>query len=103
MKRRQWIRKEDLELQKALDRFPSIVRQKKKRYEDRQRFLERTFGDLVRQLRREEGRRKPAPLRIEPDAQKHPWRLCPAGHHYRKEARVVPFTRTDGTPVRGHE
>lgn len=45
------------ELKDALDDFPKIVAEKKKRYRERQKFLNDTFGDLVRLL---EKRRKKA-------------------------------------------
>ncbi len=38
------------EIQAALDAFPRVVREKKRRYLERQRFLKRTFGDLVKEL-----------------------------------------------------
>lgn len=33
--------------------------------------------------------------------QKHPWRLCPAGEHYRRAHFQSSYRRRDGTPVRG--
>lgn len=44
------------EIQKALKRFPKIVALKKKRYKDRQKFLKKTFGPLVKYLRAEQRR-----------------------------------------------
>jgi len=41
------------EIKKAMRLFPKIVAEKKRRYEERQRFLKRTFGDLVKQLHRD--------------------------------------------------
>ncbi len=41
------------DIQKALDRFPEIVANKKKRYKERQIFLKKTFGDLVKLLNKE--------------------------------------------------
>ena len=39
------------EIEKAMNRFPRIVAEKARRYKERQKFLKRTFGDLVKQLR----------------------------------------------------
>ena len=44
------------DLQAALRRFPRLVREKRLRYRRRQAFLRKTFGKLVRELRRDEAR-----------------------------------------------
>ncbi|MBI4925887.1 MAG: hypothetical protein HY843_08195 [Bdellovibrio sp.] len=41
------------DIKKALNRFPKIVADKKRRYKERQKFLKETFGDLVKQLNKE--------------------------------------------------
>jgi hypothetical protein len=40
-------------LQKALDLFPSIVSGNKKKYAKKQKFIERTFGEIARKVHRE--------------------------------------------------
>jgi len=41
------------EIQKALNLFPKVVKEKVSRYKERQRFLKKTFGPLVRQLEKD--------------------------------------------------
>lgn len=44
-------KKRDRELlQQALDNFPRLVAEKKKRAAERKKFLKETFGDLMREL-----------------------------------------------------
>jgi hypothetical protein len=45
-------RKQMRQMNKALDDFPRIVALKAKRARERKKFLEKTFGPLVRQLER---------------------------------------------------
>lgn len=33
----------------------------------------------------------------------HPWRLCPAGHHYRKGASVAAYVTSSGKKVSAHK
>ena len=40
------------DIAEALKRFPSVVRTQERRAIERQRFLKKTFGDLVKQLRK---------------------------------------------------
>lgn len=38
------------DLRAALERFPEIVREKKRRYIERQKFLKKTWGPAIREL-----------------------------------------------------
>ncbi len=83
-------------LLEALEDFPKLVAEKKRRYRQRQKFVEAKFGEVARQLlvkTRQNAKALVAPVSTTPI---HPWRLCPQGQHW-----VNPHQR-EGASVHGY-
>jgi len=101
--------KVDPTIERALQRFPQIVAGKRKAFLDRKKFLQRYFLPVLEEvfgepplIRPKLDKRRRGQARAPESRPLHPWRLCPAGKHYREAASVGSYSRKDGTWVRAH-